>query len=640
MNFELKKIEKDGKTYDLHVMWSIHNKCNYACSYCPDDLHNGSISWIKLNDMKGFINKIEEHYVQKLGFKNILFSFTGGEPTLWRDFQEFLEYINQKGFRVGLTTNASVSVKFWERVSTYFDYICMSYHAESANNEHFVKTYQYLHDHPETVIPSVRIMMHKDPKLWEKCEEVLKEIKKFPNYTYQCVHILESYGHNPTKYNYGSEEKEQFLDQNAFQFQFNDNSKVFFPKVDFHYKATYKDGTVEKLDENKLISNNNVNFKDWSCYIGIEQLFIHHSGWIKRSGCNVGGYLGHINDLPNISFPLNPIKCTANGCYCPTDIRISKFAPDTHFNKIDTHINIKKVTSNNSTIKFRVHYKYDSEKSCGEEVVNISKLAQIVKHLIISKNLKENEIVIHFEVHTLSNENILLSLSDLLSDVHCLVTLEIKNLSTSIINPAPLSLFNKIEIHLSNIEHIKFIHSFSFLSDTNTSGNIRFLVHLGKWVVFQQALKRLIDMFQSQTFRNFDIEIFDQNYEFKNDYLKSFFKNETNISFHYPPLKQNIYLLNEDVIASDEKVYGIEALKKMSEVDFVSWTCYQGINNISIDFDSKIYSSSCKQRIHLADLETLNIDVFSELLLNNTTDCQQKTCLNRYDNYINKSKDF
>ena len=110
------KITKGKNTYDLHVMWAIHNKCNYACTYCPEGLHSGEYNWLRLEDMKGFINKINNHYVKELGFKNVLFSFTGGEPTLWPDFRNFLKYINGFGFRVGLTTNGSVSVNYWKQI--------------------------------------------------------------------------------------------------------------------------------------------------------------------------------------------------------------------------------------------------------------------------------------------------------------------------------------------------------------------------------------------------------------------------------------------------------------------------------------------------------------------------------------------
>ena len=318
------KIFKRENTYDLHVMWAIHNKCNYACSYCPDNLHNGDITKVKLDTLKGFVDKVRRHYVDRFGYKNILFSMTGGEPTLWKGFLPFVEYCHEKGLCCGLTSNGSVSLRFWERVSSYFDYICLSFHPESADPDNFLKTYKFLHDHPKTVIPSIRVMMHPKDSLWEKSVALVEKLKKFPNWTYQCVHILDDYGSSSKKIDYASKEKEEYLLKNAFVEQYKDNRFVYLPKVGFNYGVEYEDHTFETLDENKLINKNQVNFKGWDCNIGLEQLFILYDGNIFRAGCQVGGYLGNIFDYEKIKFPIGSVKCYRNACYCPTDIRISK----------------------------------------------------------------------------------------------------------------------------------------------------------------------------------------------------------------------------------------------------------------------------------------------------------------------------
>ena len=322
------RIFKEENTYDLHVMWTVHTKCNYACSYCPDHLHNGNTSWLKLKDITGFVDRIHEHYVKRLGYKNILFSLTGGEPTLWKDFLPFIEYIHHKGFYSGLTTNGSVSLRFWERVSTYFNYICLSFHPESADPDKFLKTYQFLHDHPQTVIPSVRAMMHPDEKMWEKSVKLIEELKKFPNWVYQCVHILDDYATSqPKKIDYHSKDKENTILKNSHVQQFHDNSVVHVPRVDFRHSVEYEDQSHEILDENKLINKNKTNFKGWSCHIGLELLSITDEGYVYRSACGSSGalsVLGHLSTYREIDLPLHPIVCNLPGCYCPTDIRISK----------------------------------------------------------------------------------------------------------------------------------------------------------------------------------------------------------------------------------------------------------------------------------------------------------------------------
>jgi hypothetical protein len=194
------RISKGDNTYDLHVMWSIHNKCNYSCSYCPDNLHNGDWTWLRFKQVTEFIDKMEDHYVKRLGFKNILISFTGGEPTLWKDFKKFVKYIND-----------SVSPKYGEGISSALDYICLSFPPEKADINKFLACYEYLHNPEDSVIPSVRVMMHKDPDLWSKGEKFIHQLKKFSNWSYECVHILKNYGIDSEKIVYDSKEKPTFL---------------------------------------------------------------------------------------------------------------------------------------------------------------------------------------------------------------------------------------------------------------------------------------------------------------------------------------------------------------------------------------------------------------------------------------------
>ena len=212
---KIKRITKASDCYDLHIMWSIHNKCNYHCSYCPEDLNSGDWQWLNLAKLKTFIDRIEEHYVQKLGFKNIIFSFTGGEPTLWRDFKPFIKYIEQKNFRCGLTTNGSVSTHFWKNTAEAFDYICLSFHPESADIDRFLATYKFLHDTPNIILPTVRVMMHPKKELWDKSLKLINQLKKFENWSYECVHILDDYGNNSHKIKYADPEQDTFINNNS-----------------------------------------------------------------------------------------------------------------------------------------------------------------------------------------------------------------------------------------------------------------------------------------------------------------------------------------------------------------------------------------------------------------------------------------
>ena len=46
----------------LFVDWSLGNHCNFSCSYCPTNLHDGSALWLSLQECEKFIYNMILHY--------------------------------------------------------------------------------------------------------------------------------------------------------------------------------------------------------------------------------------------------------------------------------------------------------------------------------------------------------------------------------------------------------------------------------------------------------------------------------------------------------------------------------------------------------------------------------------------------
>lgn len=318
------RIKRNRGALDLHLCWVLHNKCNYSCSYCPPSLHDGSVDRLDIESLKGFVQKIEEEYIQRRGKKEVHISFAGGEPTIWPEFQDLCEYISSKGISLGMTTNASISPKFFERVGKDFYWMCFSFHPEKADIDRFLKNYKLVHDNPDICLPTVRVMMHPDEKLWAKSIQLSEEIMKFPNYSLEFVHILDDFGATARPHIYKHEYQNEFMKKATFQSQYNEYKVVKEIPPIFNYTVVYDDGYEEKLHTNDLINKGMVNFKGWECSIGLEQLFINHVGEIFRAGCKVGGEVGHLSKIDSINFPSNPIICNKSFCHCGTDIQISK----------------------------------------------------------------------------------------------------------------------------------------------------------------------------------------------------------------------------------------------------------------------------------------------------------------------------
>ena len=123
------------------VNWCLGNTCNFACSYCPEGLHNGSRGWPELDTIKNFITVVKNTHKDK----KIYFEFTGGEVTMYRHFIDVCKFCTEQGIKVGFISNGSRTLRYWEENKQYFDHVCLSFHPEAADPDHFIEVVKILH---------------------------------------------------------------------------------------------------------------------------------------------------------------------------------------------------------------------------------------------------------------------------------------------------------------------------------------------------------------------------------------------------------------------------------------------------------------------------------------------------------------
>ena len=103
--------QHDKKNIDWFVVnWCLGNTCNYACSYCPTSLHDGSRKWHSLENVKAFVGRIKAIHPTK----KIYFEFTGGEVTLNKDFIAICQFCHENDVKVGFISNGSRTIRWWE----------------------------------------------------------------------------------------------------------------------------------------------------------------------------------------------------------------------------------------------------------------------------------------------------------------------------------------------------------------------------------------------------------------------------------------------------------------------------------------------------------------------------------------------
>ncbi len=114
------------------VSWTLSNKCNYRCEYCPDILHNGSTGQPRWETVERFIKNLKVN-------KDVCFRISGGEPTYWKHFIDMAECVKEQGHKFSFVSNGSQSPEYFKRIAPYTDAMMLSYHKAYADPDHFIK---------------------------------------------------------------------------------------------------------------------------------------------------------------------------------------------------------------------------------------------------------------------------------------------------------------------------------------------------------------------------------------------------------------------------------------------------------------------------------------------------------------------
>jgi organic radical activating enzyme len=283
------------------VSWTLSNKCNYRCSYCPDHLHNGSTGQPEWTTVERFIKNFS-----KPG-KELCYRLSGGEPTHWKHFIDMAKLVKECGHTFSFMTNGSQGVDYYKEIDNYIDGMIISYHPEYADTKHIIEVANSM-----SCPVALNLMMVKEQ--FDSLIAIAKDI--FDNTDRLAIWpkvVLDK--SNPDHItNKPSEYTSSQLDvlQNWPYFRKIDDSTL-------HRGNILLDG--EKTDANKLILNDLNRHMNWQCYGGIDMINIDMWGNMYRSDCQQGGPLGNIERYMT---PTIPIICKTDTCNCLSDIYLRK----------------------------------------------------------------------------------------------------------------------------------------------------------------------------------------------------------------------------------------------------------------------------------------------------------------------------
>ena len=353
----IKYIQNTQNALDL--TWIMNNICTNSCRYCPPTLWNGKNHHYEWEHAKTFLQRLIDTH------KTIICSISGGEPTVSPFFPEVVKMMYDNGHYVQVTTNGARTFRYWEKIAPMIEHISWSYHAammDETEEDEWIKKVSQCNTMTKC---SIRVMMDSD--YWNKCVNFVGKLEAVASVSFELVRIVARQANAINVGEMYTEEMEKWMiDYPRWRAQSplrQLNRQL--PALNSSVNIQRTDGTIISdgdVDLNDIILTENNIFTGWSCNIGLESIFVHFDGYVKKGNCLEGGNLFHLNEHEQYELPNTGEICTRESCMCTTDVKISKspmFDPETDFFK---NTFIKKI-SNHRELEYDVIRRQDNLSS-------------------------------------------------------------------------------------------------------------------------------------------------------------------------------------------------------------------------------------------------------------------------------------
>jgi len=316
------------------VNWVLGNRCNYKCSYCPQELHDSSEDDFYHPEYFPLIQKFSSEIISQIKMrdseKEVCFLFSGGEITLYVKYFELLEYIKSLGGKVAIVSNGSRPIEFWKNNKNFLDHLALSFHPQYSQIDHFKEIINLLGNH----LPiHVNIMM--DPQRFDYCKKVAQELATCAHpFSISLQPLLRDLG--STLYDYTSEQLKVLKNYSSsfhenFSLPSKINKKQFSYRGDMMIENFNKENHGEKISAGELIARGKNKWTGMQCNAGLENIIIDLDGEVYRSWCFLQedhptkkeGHIGNILE-PHFKLPNDSILCKKKYCHCTLDIMCTK----------------------------------------------------------------------------------------------------------------------------------------------------------------------------------------------------------------------------------------------------------------------------------------------------------------------------
>ncbi len=349
---------KHNKLKTMMIDWYIGKRCNFACSYCADFIHDNYSKHVPFEKMKIFVDKIVARYGT-----NIHWSLTGGEPTLNPDFMQLLEYLQDKKYQISVCTNGSRTIEYMHKMYELVDNITYSLHFEHITPK--IKEFTEKALQLETFRREWNSNIPKDKEGWDigqiQPKQFIARFMVLPGFNKEIADMtahFKEFGIQKIEHRVIRPQKDMFVAESKVKTEkgnYKWKTKPSVKDVDAETKVApdvtnrdditelYKreerwyseddrdvlqkmyenvseerkwllgfvegeDGSVkeESYHYNSLNYEYKTSFKGWTCYAGVTLLKVAPNGDIFIANCFQGGPLANIYTMDDsVQLPLN-----------------------------------------------------------------------------------------------------------------------------------------------------------------------------------------------------------------------------------------------------------------------------------------------------------------------------------------------
>jgi len=303
------------KSHLFTVSWILARFCNYNCSYCWPYARSSTPDH---QDLEIYLNALDSIKAQARAnnFTDFHFSFSGGEPTAYKYFEEIINHYCSDTApeyqSIHMTTNLSPGSKWWAKwldstKTLQRRSITASYHAEFAKEQEFGdKCLQLINDGAFVTINQVMV-----PEMFDELYERLER------FAARGINVTLKPQSDPTASyvipGYTAEQIGRM--QTGFPQKWNKEHVAQIALYD-------KDGLEYELDQAERFNAFGFNkFKGWTCNAGYQGIVIRENE-VKRS------YSCHEEPLGTLTngFEIfkEPRVCVTPTCVSSADSKIPK----------------------------------------------------------------------------------------------------------------------------------------------------------------------------------------------------------------------------------------------------------------------------------------------------------------------------